>query len=149
MNTTGNGSHDHRCVRAGIEAGEPFRRMQRAATIAASLVAALSISAVTTGTATAEPKDPPGVADYYSCLGKSLDGYNRDHSQISDRDFWSAAQACCAAMLGVWRSRDGSCTLPDGEQTKPSGQSGQPGQGPPPGATVILPPGVNARAGSQ
>ena len=111
--------------------------MRRAATITVSAVISLSIAAATMSAADAEPKDPAGTSEYFSCLSQLLDKINKDHSRISDRDFWDMAEVCCASLDGTWHPRDGSCYLPSGEQTKPSPQGAKR-----PTGVVALPPGA-------
>jgi len=107
--------------------------------VAAIFVAAMSIAAAST--ADAKPKSP---ADQFSQCVADLVKYNKDHGQTPDMN--AIQGACCININGSLETQDDGvtfkdCVFPD---ASPAGRPTPP----PPGATVILPPGSNTRAGN-
>ena len=105
--------------------------------VAAICVAAMSVA--TASPADAKPKSP---ADQFSQCVADLVKYNKDHGQTPDMN--AIQGACCININGSLMTQDDGvtfkdCVFPD------ASSAGRPT--PPPGATVILPPGSNTRVG--
>lgn len=132
------------------------RRSHRFAAAAAVIVAACVVSFNAAETADAKPKPPAGVNDYYGCISDQIQQVKKKNGgSYTARDMYNARFDCCITLGGT--SNPGpdandpligaTCTLPDGSVARPDDQSSG---GPPlPGATVVLPPGVDTRAGIQ
>jgi hypothetical protein len=127
----------------------PARR-RRITTTTMVIVATAAIAAGAVGSASpanAEPKKP-GATDFYSCVDakiRSIDNANRGGHTW--QDIVDARNSCCAQLGGTWVTdhpgdpdSNGVCFMPDGSPVKPSGPTA-----PLPGATAILPPGLNTR----
>jgi hypothetical protein len=116
----------------------PTSRRQIA--VAAVFVAAMSVA--TASTADAKPKTPPGE-QFDQCVA-DLVKYNKDRGQTPDMN--AIQGACCININGSLMTQDDGvtfkdCVFPD------ASSAGRPTP-PAPGATVILPPGSNTRAGN-
>ncbi|MDT5011856.1 MAG: hypothetical protein QOH57_3473 [Mycobacterium sp.] len=109
----------------------------RQISVAAIFVTAMSVA--TAFTADAKPKSP---AQQFSQCVADLVKYNKDHGQTPDMD--AIQGACCININGTLMTQDDGVTFKDCVFADTS--AGRPT--PPAGATVILPPGSNTRAGN-
>jgi hypothetical protein len=106
---------------------------------AATLYAAMTLAPVSI--ATAQPKNP--ASDYSKCVGNALVARGQDVNPTNEQ-FQAASFDCCVIIGGQWVGNypAGYCDV--------SNTSYDPSRNPPPpGATAILPPDVNTRAGTQ
>jgi hypothetical protein len=108
--------------------------------VATILVAAISVA--TASTADAKPKSP---ADQFSQCVADLVKYNKDHGQTHDMN--AIQGACCININGSLETQDDGVTFKDCVYPDAS-SAGRPAP-PAPGATAILPPGSNTRAGNS
>jgi hypothetical protein len=105
------------------------------ATTTAILIAALSVGTAAATTADAEPNDGSGfdINGYLACIA-----WNNEHGFSDDT-------GCCFQAGGHWYPPSGTKSA----FCSPIVLSDDSSRPPAPGATVILPPGSNTRAGVQ
>jgi hypothetical protein len=108
--------------------------------VAAIFVAAVSVAAAMATTADAKPKS--WGDQYNQCIVDAVK-YRQAHGY--DLNMNEIQGGCCASIGGsIVTADDGvtfkDCVFPEDPASHPA---------PPPGATVILPPGANTRAGDQ
>ena len=111
---------------------------RRVATTTALLLAALSVGTAAATTAAAEPNDGSGfdMNGYLACIA-----WNNEHGYSDD-------SGCCFQAGGHWYPSSGNKSAFCSPIVL-SDDSSRPPPPPAPGATVILPPGSNTRAGLQ
>lgn len=96
--------------------GSASRWWHIAATIAVGF-AAVSIAAATAPAADAAPK-PPGPSqgdNYLTCVGNSVDAWQRATGKTGvPPNFKAMSRSCCTDEGGIFNERNGDCYLPDG-----------------------------------
>jgi hypothetical protein len=115
-------------------------RWWQIAVTSAILLATVPLATATAITADAKPKQTAGQ-QFDQCVA-DLVKYNKDHRQIPDMN--AIQGACCININGSLETEDDGTTFKDCIFPDAAGRTP-----PPPGATAILPPGANTRAGSQ
>lgn len=122
-------------------------RWQHAAATTAIVLAAVSVGIATATTADAKPKNPgPGLTEFLNCFQAHADAINPDNTKISHEALLVIAENCCTDLGGTYNEGRDACYLPNGDVGRTQQASPTP---PPPGATAVLPPGVNTRTGIQ
>jgi len=106
-------------------------------------MAAVSVAIIFAPTSAAEPKKSQGQT-FIDCV---LAAWNKN-PYMGDAQKQAVAEDCCLNIGGIFNESTHTCYLPVNNITVEE-PNPPPPPPPPPGATAILPPDVNSRAGIQ
>ena len=114
-----------------------FRRA--GAATAAIFIAVVSVAVVVAPTSVAEPKRTPGAQAFTDCVFAAWD----KNPTMSYATKQKVAEDCCLNLGGIFNESTHTCYLPANNITV--AEPAEPPV-PPPGATAVLPPGVDTRS---